>query len=258
MRALLLCVASLVAVRAQDGLITCDECSTIQEGIFRTIVHNITVYEKRAVSGTATTERIEIGQLIWHLCGSKTWKARRLTDAMTQACHTFVREHVDVATRYWQEKSAEEYKDPVIALQMKKAVCTNPDIGACTRSQLPDAYTPLRADECSLCNAVVADLYGVVSKSTDQPTSGRADPYFRLVGVMAEVCAELPMRHEIRPNKRSDVEEGCQDFWDDYESTLTKLALKRELSFARGICSKVLHLCDGPDTSATGLTRDEL
>ena len=47
------------------------------------------------------------------------------------------------------------------------------------------------------------------------------------------------MRHEIRSEKRSDVLDACVDFWDDYESTLSKMALKRDLAFARSICTEV-------------------
>ena len=235
----LLLLSLLGAARGQDeGRVTCEECLAIQEGIHRTINHNISALETKSAAGTTQTERIEIGQLIWHLCDSPTWKEQRHHDEMTRACRSFARVHVDVATRYWQEKSSDEYQDPVLALQMKRAVCTNPDIDACRLADLPDAYSPLGADECDMCHAVVADLYRLVQNSIERPRSGKSDPYFRLVEVMSEVCTELPMRHEIRAEKRADVLDACVDVWDDYEATLSKMALKRDLAFARSICTE--------------------
>ena len=107
-----------------------------------------------------------------------------------------------------------------------------------------------------------------------------------------QVCTDLPMRHEIRSAKRSEVLDACVDLWDDYESTLSKMALKRDLAFARSICTEVdtcpsmldpfwalpsprgtmlhgdschsvstcqeLGLCDDEDRSAGGLPKDEL
>ena len=61
--------------------LTCDECVTIQEGIHRTIVHNISALERKALAGTSTEATIEIGQLIWRLCESTTWKERRHSQA---------------------------------------------------------------------------------------------------------------------------------------------------------------------------------
>ena len=63
----------LGAAHAQDeDLMTCEQCVAIQEGIHRTINHNISALETKAMSGTQTTERIEIGQLIWRMCDSES------------------------------------------------------------------------------------------------------------------------------------------------------------------------------------------
>ena len=104
-----LILLSLFSAEGQE--VTCEQCLTLQEGIFRTILHNISDLEKGAIAGTSKTQRIEIGQLIWHMCDSVSWKEQRYLEDMTRACRTFAREHVDVATRYWQEKTAEDYKE---------------------------------------------------------------------------------------------------------------------------------------------------
>ena len=41
---------------------------------------------------------------------------------------------------------------------MKRAVCPNPEIDACSLDELPDDYAPLDPkSECSICQAVTAD-----------------------------------------------------------------------------------------------------
>ena len=122
MRHVSLLLSLLGAAHAQDDApVTCEQCVAIQEGIHRTINHNITALETKAISGTHTTERIEIGQLIWRMCDSESWKEQRHHDELTAACRSFAKVHVDVATRYWQEKSSDEYKDHVLGLQARPA-----------------------------------------------------------------------------------------------------------------------------------------
>jgi len=135
---------------------------------------------------------------------------------------------------------------------MKRSVCANAQIDACGVDELPNEYSPLTADECDMCEALVIDLYQMVSSSVDRPNKAKTDPYFRLVGMMSEVCDELPMRHPIRKAERGPLLESCQDFWDEHEHTLLKLALKHDASFAQGLCSDVLDLCDG------SIPKDEL
>ena len=123
MRHVSLLLSLLGAAHAQDDApVTCEQCVAIQEGIHRTINHNISALETRATSGTQTTERIEIGQLIWRMCESESWKEQRHHDELTAACRSFAKVHVDVATRYWQEKSSDEYKDHVLGLQARPAL----------------------------------------------------------------------------------------------------------------------------------------
>ena len=143
-----------------------------------------------------------------------------------------------------QEKTSDEYKDPVIALRMKRAICPNQKLSACTLDQLPSDYEPLRPNECSLCRAVVSDLYGKIRLSSERPKTAKNDNYFRLVGLMGQVCEELPMRRPMRPNEREAVAEACEDFWDEHEATLYKLALRRSEAFASSICTEQLDLCE--------------
>lgn len=188
-------------------------------------------------------------------CGEQEepWKSLRFSDNLEAACRTFTKDHVDLATSLWKDKSADEYKDPALALQMKRALCTAPDIGACSHEELPDAYKMISAKkECTLCQvsgaplgprdahrpwpstvlargraagrppspsclsvthgrrshkralhplaaqAMVGDMHRTVRASRDAGAKVKSDPYFRLVGLMAPVCDELPMRHSIR------------------------------------------------------------
>ena len=135
-------------------------------------------------------------------------------------------------------------KDASLALKMKRAVCPNPEIDACHLEQLPDDYSPLEADECAICEAVVADLFGIVQQTRDRPKKKLGDNYVRLLGLMGSVCEELPMRHPIRAKERDAVLELCQDIWEDHDSTLYQMAMKRSADFARTMCSQQLELCD--------------
>jgi len=236
----------MLALDVSVSALSCGQCSVIQEAIQRTIMHNISAFERKAHAGTQTTATIQIGQLIWHVCESEPWRAQRHSSDLQSACRDFVKQHVDHATRLWKEKSVEEYKDPALALSMKRSVCTSGEVDACEPDQLPDGYRPLGPDECDVCEALATDLYAMVSRSADRPTKASTDPYFRLVVKMSEACDDLPMRHSIRKQDRVNVLETCQDLWEEYEGTLTKLALKREESFARGICSTSIDLCDDP------------
>ena len=93
---------------------------------------------------------------------------------------------------------------------MKRAVCTHTDLGSCDSSALPGDYTPLRPDECAVCEAVVSDLFGLVRFSRERPITAKNDNYFRLVGLMGNICEELPMRHSIMLQQRDSVHEMCQ------------------------------------------------
>ena len=48
--------------------LSCGECTAIQESIYRSIRHNLTDLEQKAMAGTTMTKTIEIGQIIWHVC----------------------------------------------------------------------------------------------------------------------------------------------------------------------------------------------
>ena len=75
----------------------------------------------------------------------------------------YVRENVEMMTNYWQEKTQQEYQDASLALKMKRAVCPNRDRRV-RLERLPDDYSPLEANECAICEAVVADLFGIVQR----------------------------------------------------------------------------------------------
>lgn len=244
------CVLALSLGSSSAAEISCGECCIIQEIIQRSIDVNISALEKQALSGTTTTATLEIGQIIWHVCGSDAWKGARYKQSLTSACKRFVKQHVDLATNYWKEKPSEDYKDPLIALSMKRAVCTNPDVGACTLDALPSPYSPLRPDECAVCQAMVSDIFGMVAASRDRPTEGkRSDAYYRLAEKLPSVCAELPMRHALG-KRREEVNDACDELWDDHEAKLLKLALLRDEAYARSLCADELEVCDEPMTRA--------
>lgn len=246
--ALLLVLQLTVSTCEQLAQFTCGECSAMQEAIQRSIVANITSFEVKGVAGTTQTATIEVGQIIWHLCGSDAWTTRRHKGSLTQACKREVRKHVDLMTNYWKEKSSDEYKDKALALRMKRAVCPNQDVGACDLETLPSDYEPLRADECTVCRAMSSDLFGMVRQSRDKPTSGKSDAYFRLVGLMQGVCEDMPMRHPMRPEQRQNILELCEDLWDEYEAPFSRIALKRTADYASTLCSEELELCEDATT----------
>ena len=149
---------------------------------------------------------VEIGQIIWRVCTSDAWKGARYQPSLTKVCKGFVKQHTDLATTYWKEKASDEYRDGALALRMKRAFCTNQDVGACEQEQLPSDYAPLRADECAVCKAIVSDAYGIVAASRDRPTEGKkSDAFYRLGGQLSSVCGDLPMRHAVRPEERDAV-----------------------------------------------------
>lgn len=248
---LALLAASARGQKPEAGKVTCGECMTIQEAIRQSIVYNITAMEKKATPGSTQSATVEIGQIIWKLCGSDAWKEARLQSSFTTACKAFVKHYTDLATNYWKEKSSEEYKDNTLALRMKRAVCANPDVGACELDELPSDYEPLRPDECAVCRAVVGDVFYMVARSRERPTEGKkSDAYFRLVGQLGQVCDQLPMRRAIRNEERDGVTEICDDVWDEHESSFLKLALQRDEEFALSLCSDELEICDDPMTLA--------
>jgi len=200
--------------------------------------------ESQGAAGTTKTATLEIGQVIWHLCNSDSWRASRPRDSLDAACRDATKTHVDLMTEYWKEKTTEEYKDPVLALRMKRAVCPNPQLGACTLEDLPSDYEPLRPKECALCRAVVADLVGIVRLSRERPKTSKNDNFFRLLGLMGQVCEDLPMRRPIRSSERDDVSDLCEEFWDDNEAALTKLALHRSPSYAESLCTDIIEVCE--------------
>ena len=245
---ILVAAAALAAfAHGKSAELSCGECTAIQESIYRSIRHNLTDLEQKAMAGTTMTKTIEIGQIIWHVCESEAWKGARYQPSLYKACKSFVKSHVDLTTNYWKEKASEEYKDAALALRMKRAVCSNPEVGACELDSLPSAYRPLRADECAVCYAVVSGIFGVVAYSRDRPTEGkRSDAYYRLQSQISSVCAELPMRHAIREGEGDAINELCEDLWDEHEATLAKLALRRDDDFAMRLCADELEICDDP------------
>ena len=226
------------------GALTCSECVALQEGIHRAIAANISALEAKSTAGVTATATLEVGQIIWHLCTLDSWRASRPRESLDAACRDATKTHVDLMTEYWKEKTTDEYKDPVLALRMKRAVCPNPQLGACALEDLPSDYEPLRPEECSICRAVVSDLVGIVRLSRERPKTSKNDNYFRLIGLMGQVCTELPMRRSIRANEADDVSDLCEDFWDEHEAALSKLALQRSPRYAESLCADVLEVCE--------------
>jgi hypothetical protein len=233
----LLVVLALSAANASASL-SCGHCLAIQESIHRSINANISAYERRVHAGSQTTETIQIGQIIWHVCGSDAWNSQRFSETIGASCKQHVRKHVDMMTEFWQGRSAEEYKDGALSLRMKRDVCTHDNLQSCSHAQLPDTYMPLRPDECSICEAIVSDVFGIISNSRERPKSSKHDNYFRLVGLMGSVCEEMAMRHPTANVRDSQaVLENCQDLWEEHEATFSRMALERTDAFAREICS---------------------
>ena len=227
--------------------LACGECIAIQEAIHTSINRNITALQKQNLAGTTVTATVEIGQIIWRVCESNTWTEARHQAPLTTACTKFVEKHTDLATSYWKEKSSDEYEDKALALRMKRAVCTNEAVGACTLDMLPSDYEPLRPDECEVCKAVVGDVYGIIANSRDRPTEAKkSDAYFRLVGDLQHVCDYQPMRRAIRSEEREAVREMCEDIWDEHEGKLVKMVLNRSEKYAAKMCADELDLCDSP------------
>ena len=257
---------ALFAAAAGDDF-TCGDCTVIQEAIQRSIANNISHFEEKSVGGSTATVTVEVGQIIWHLCKSDAWTSQRYQPALTKTCRRETRKHVDLMTNYWKEKTTEEYKDPAFALRMKRAVCPNQDVGACSLDTLPSDYEPLTPDECDVCRAITADIFGIVRFSRDRPTNAGSDAYFRLAGQMSSVCQDMPMRHAIRQEKRQAILEMCEDLWDEHEGAFSRMALHRDASYAAAICSDHAELCDEPtsreelyahDPGAGGGDKDEL
>jgi hypothetical protein len=225
--------------------LTCGQCIALQEGVYRSINRNITALEQKNTAGVTSSATIEIGQIIWHLCGSDAWKNARPNDQLIAACEEHQRPHTDLMTEYWKEKSTDEYHDAALALRMKRAVCPNPEIDACSLDELPDDYAPLDPkSECSICQAVTADVFGIIHTSRERPKKKHGDNFFRIVGLIAAVCDDLPMRHPIQPTQRDDVLEACQDFWDDNEDSFVKMVFNRSPEFALSLCSEALDVCE--------------
>lgn len=239
------------------GAFSCGECLTLQEGIQKSIVHNISDLEAKAQVGSANTATVEIGQIIWSVCDSDAWKSLRYNSALTDACKENSKQHVDMMTNLWKDKTSDDYKDPAIALRMKRAICPHQDIGACDLKVLPSDYEPLRPDECQVCRALVSDLFGIVRRSRDRPKSAKSDAYFRLISAMGSVCTELPMRHAMRSTSdREKVTELCEDIWDEHESSLSRIALRRSAEYAQALCSEELEVCDEPLSMAELFSHD--
>lgn len=245
--ALLLALGSAAAA----DKIACGACLAMQETIWRSIHHNITALEVASAAGHTQTATVEIGQIIWHLCDSDTWKEQRYAEWLNAACGPAARDHVETMTNYWKEKTTDEYKDRATALRMKRAVCPNSEVAKCRLEDLPNDYSPLRVDECGVCKAIVSDIFGTVRFSRERPTSSkpnkresRDDNYFRLLGHMSRVCDDLPFRHAFRAEEKDAVSEMCEDIWDEHESTFQSLALKRKPDFAAAVCSSGLDICE--------------
>ena len=103
LRLLLTLLCGVASAAAEDRL-TCGQCIALQEGIWRSIRHNISHFEKKNTAGVVTTATLEVGQIIWHLCGSEGWKHSRPSDGLLQACSDHTRPHTDLMTEYWKEK----------------------------------------------------------------------------------------------------------------------------------------------------------
>ena len=245
--ALALFVTCVAAVQAAKKPLTCGQCIALQEGMYRSINRNITTLEQRNTAGVTSSATIEVGQIIWNLCGSESWRQTRPNDALVDACETHQRPHTDLMTEYWKEKSTEEYHDKALALRMKRAVCPNPEIDACSLDELPDDYTPLNPkSDCAICEAVTADVFGIIHTSRERPTKKQrhGDNFLRIAALIGEVCDDLPTRHPIRPEKRDDVLEACQDFWEEHEDTFFKMVFDHTPQFALSLCSEQLDACE--------------
>ena len=77
----------LVVALARAAALSCSECSHIQELIHHSISRNISALEKAAVAGTTSTATVEIGQIVWRVCGSEAWKEARLSAELGKACN---------------------------------------------------------------------------------------------------------------------------------------------------------------------------
>ena len=239
--ALVMCVAAAQAAKR----LTCGQCIALQEGMYRSINRNITTLEQRNTAGVTSSATIEVGQIIWHLCGSESWRGARPNDALVNACETHQRPNTDLMTEYWKEKTTEEYHDRALALRMKRAVCPNPEIDACSLEELSDDDTPLNPkSDCAICEALTADVFGIIHTSRERPTKKHGDNFFRIAALIGEVCDDLPMRHPIRPTQRDNVLEACQDFWEDHEDSFVKMVFDRSPQFALSLCSEQLDACE--------------
>ena len=85
----------------------------------------------------------------------------------------------DPATRIQTLDALERHEGPhdaALALRMKRAVCPNPEIDACSLDELPDDYAPLDPkSECSICQAVTADVFGIIHTSRERPKKKHGD-----------------------------------------------------------------------------------
>jgi len=231
--------------------LSCGECGVIQEAIQRSMAANISALAEKSLAGTQQTATIMVGQVIWRVCSSDTWREHRYRDSLDTACRAAIDEHLDTWTKHWEGKTTDEYTDPLLALRMKRAACTAVD--ACGFDELPSDYSPLRPDECAVCRALASDIFGMVRFSREAPKSAKtSDSFYRLVTLMGHACRDMPMRHAIRPEQRESVVLLCEDLWDEHEGAFSKLALKRDESFAMALCSEHLELCDS-DSPASDL-----
>ena len=112
LRALVL-AAALSGARA--GKLSCGHCIAIQEGIYRSIRHNVSAVERSTHAGLDIKKTIEIGQIIWHLCDSDAWTMQRHSSELVTSCREHVRPQVDTMTNHWKGHNAETYKDSVRA-----------------------------------------------------------------------------------------------------------------------------------------------
>lgn len=89
----------LCACASGAAVMSCGECCTLQEVIARSIVTNISALEKSAIAGSSSTATVEIGQIIWKVCGSDAWKEARLQESFDTACKAAIAEHTDLMTK---------------------------------------------------------------------------------------------------------------------------------------------------------------
>lgn len=240
--------AAVVTMLHSVAGISCGQCATLQEGIHRSILANISTMESANIVGSRESKTLEIGQIIWSLCRHDSWKDQRYASPIHDACRETVEPQglpLDALVNLWKEKTVEEYKDGAIVLQMKRAACSHADLGVpCAPERLPSDYEPLRPEECAVCRAMVSDLYGLVHTSRDRPKGAKADAYYRLVGKLADVCLELPSRHALRRADREAVRDVCEDLWDEHEAAFARLAVDRSMGYAQSLCADNLELCD--------------